>query len=149
MKRIIKTRRTLCMALPLLLLPLCAGLCGKDPAACHKILTVVNQSDSTISFRTLSSYPKEGKRYVSLGGCFYQYPVDLQPNDTLVFENLSRYCIEEELFRYSLYVVPKATPDILTTMDSLEMVYDILKIIDLAEMGVDSLRKTNFTVYYP
>ena len=66
-----------------------------------------------------------------------------------------RWCLEELLLgnepatNFTVYVLPPQTPDIMTTMDSLEIVYDILKIIDLAEMGVDSLKKTSFTVYYP
>ena len=146
MKRIIKTRRTLCMALPLLLLPLCAGLCSKDPAACHKILTVVNQSDSTISIARLGHYNNQ----VSLG-CIEK----VSSNDTVEIRMSVRSCLEELLSgnepatNFTVYALPQSTPNILTTMDSLEMVYDILKIIDLAEMGVDSLKKTNFTVYYP
>ena len=47
------------------------------------------------------------------------------------------------------YVLPEGYPSIETTRDSLYVVYDILKTIDLQELGVDSLLKTDYTVYYP
>ena len=155
MKRIIKTRRTLCMALPLLLLPLCAGLCSKKHATCHHELTFVNNSDTAISLRSMLYYDKEGQRLVTLDENIIanteEFPINIEPNDTLVIKHPRYYCFEEILGEYEIYVVTKATPNVTTctTIDSLEYYWDILKIIDLAEMGVDSLKKTNFTVYYP
>ncbi len=155
MKRIIKTRRTLCMALPLLLLPLCAGLCSKKHATCHHELTFVNNSDTAISLRSMLYYDKEGQRLVTLDGRIManieESTIDIEPNDILVIKHPRYYCFEEILGEYEIYIVPKATLNetTWTTIDSLEYYWDILKIIDLAEMGVDSLRKTNFTVYYP
>lgn len=146
MKRTVKTRRILCLALPLLLLPLIAGLCCKKPDTCHHKISIVNNSDSTISIARLGHYNNQ----VSFG-CIEK----VSSKDTVEIQMSVRWCLEELLSgnepatNFTVYVLPPPTLDILTTMDSLEIVYDILKIIDLAEMGVDSLKKTSFTVYYP
>lgn len=134
------------LCLPIIALSLCSSTCQMKPDTCHRSISIVNNSDSTISIARLGHYNNQ----VSFG-CIEK----VSSKDTVEIQMSVRWCLEELLSgnepatNFTVYVLPPPTPDILTTMDSLEIVYDILKIIDLAEMGVDSLKKTSFTVYYP
>ena len=140
--------RLIPLALPLLFLLFSAEMC-KKPDTCHRTLTMVNHSDSVVSFRTLCRFYHDQQEYVDLGLCFFYKPDNVFPLESIAYSDLSRYCLEETYKSYVIYVVPGFTPNIITTPDSLEIKYNILKKIDLEEIGVDSLLKTDFTVYYP
>ena len=137
--------RLIPLALPLLFLLFSAGMC-KKPGTCHQTITMVNHSDSVVSIAILGHY--NGK--VSLGRI-----ESVAQHDTVEIPMLLRWCLEESLVssepatNYTLWVLPETFPLVETTFDSLEFSYDILKTIDLMQIGVDSLLKTDFTVYYP
>ena len=50
---------------------------------------------------------------------------------------------------FKLWILPENYNWVGTTHDSLEILYNVLKTIDLVELGLDSLAKTDYTVYYP
>lgn len=66
-----------------------------------------------------------------------------------------RWCLEELLIsnepatNHTLCVLPETYTYVHTTIDSLEISYNILKTINLVELGPDSLLRTNYMVYYP
>lgn len=127
--------------------------CGQKTETCHKHISVVNNSVNPITVRTMDYYTMYDKTLVSLCGCVGKEPSIIAPGDTLTID-VSRYCLEDEISvgnddNYSFFILDKSTPCLSTTKDSLDIVYDILKKINLAEIGVDSLIKTDFTIYYP
>jgi len=127
--------------------------CGQKTETCHKHISVVNNSANPITVRTLDYYYINGKTIVSLCGCVGKEPSIIAPKDILTID-VSRYCLEDEISvgnddNYSFFILDTSTPCLSTTKDSLDIVYDILKKINLAEVGVDSLIKTDFTIYYP
>lgn len=129
----------------LLLLPLFMGSCVRF-GTCHQAIKVVNNSDSTISIRDLAMSQKNGVVYVWL----YDSGRSVAPQETVTVEVIIRRCLEDYHNDPLLYyVLPEGYPSIKTSPDSLYIVYDILKTIDLQELGVDSLLKTDYTVYYP
>ena len=141
--------KQLIMALLLLLITIFCSCCCRKPESCHHKIMVVNNSDSIVSLRRLAWFMEN---YVALP----QYK-EIPPHDS--FEEIlamRRDCIEELIIEESypsenltLFILPKGYPFIKTTIDSLEISYDILKIIDLCALGGDSLQKANYTVYYP
>ena len=131
-------------AISLLLLPLFVSSCGKI-GTCHQAIKVVNNSEDTISVRDLSMSQHNGVEYVWL----FDDGQSVSPQDTATIQVIIRYCLEEYDTPMAYYVLPEGYPSIKTTRDSLYVVYDILKTIDLQELGVDSLLKTDYTVYYP
>ena len=129
----------------LLLLPLLMDSCFKT-RTCHQSIKVVNNSENTISVRNLSMYQHDGVEDVWL----FDKGQSVSPQETATIQVIIRHCLEE--YRNApmeYYVLPEGYPCIITTRDSLNIVYDILKIIDLDELGVDSLVRTDYTVYYP
>jgi hypothetical protein len=131
-------------AISLLLLPLFVSSCGKI-GTCHQAIKVVNNSEDTISVRDLSMSQHNGVEYVWL----FDDGQSVSPQDTATIQVIIRHCLEEYDTPMAYYVLPEGYPSIKTTRDSLYVVYDILKTIDLQELGVDSLLKTDYTVYYP
>ena len=133
-------------AFSLFLLPLFAGSCGKI-CTCHQAIKVVNNSERAISVRDLSISLKNGVEHVWLNG---QGGSSIAPHDTAIIQVIIRSCLETYYNSPMVYyVLPDDFPCIKTTRDSLYIVYDVLKTIDLQELGVDSLVKTDYTVYYP
>lgn len=137
------------IAFPLLFLLLSAGLCSKKPNTCHKSIKVVNESENTIYLGCLGYFPNiigtEHLEDIGLFDCYEPIP----SQDTVIVQVISRHCLEDYDAPMSFYVLPTPPSGIITTSDSLYIVYDILKIIDLQELGIDSLVKTDYTVYYP
>ena len=132
--------------LSLFLLPIFAASCGKI-GTCHQAIKVVNNSERAISVRDLSISLKNGIEHVWLNGLG---GASIAPQDTATIQVIIRHCLEEYLnVPMVYYVLPDNFPCIKTTRDSLYIVYDVLKTIDLQELGVDSLVKTDYTVYYP
>lgn len=135
----------LVLAYSLFLLPLFMGSCIKT-GTCHQAIKVVNNSENTISVRNLSMYQHDGVEYVWL----FDKGQSVSPQETATIQVIIRRCLEEyRNVPMEYYVLPDSFPCIETTRDSLYIVYDILKTIDLDELGVDSLVKTDYTVYYP
>lgn len=116
------------------------------PKTCHQAVKVVNNSENTISVRNLSMSQHDGVEYVWL----FDKGQSVSPQETATIQVIIRRCLEEyRNVPMEYYVLPEGYPSIKTTRDSLYIVYDILKTIDLDELGVDSLLKTDYTVYYP
>lgn len=137
----------LILALPLLALSLCSSLCRRKPEICHYTVSFVNNSDSIVSICRFGWF--NGK--VSLDKI-----AESKPYDTMEITMSQRWCLEEQLSssiqpstNFTLCVLPETYTYVETTMDSLEISYNILKTINLVELGQDSLLKTNYTVYYP
>ncbi|KWW25294.1 MAG: hypothetical protein Q4F82_04605 [bacterium] len=147
MKKRFKTQ-LFAIILPLIVLPLCAGLCKKNPDTCHQSIKVVNNSDRTVSIRRPALFLRPGAdEEVWLPE---QNAFTVTPKDTAMIQLIMHDCLEEYSHTsFPLYVLPDSFPCITTTWDSLYIAYDILKTIDLQDLGVDSLVKTDFTVYYP
>lgn len=144
-----KTRIQSCVfvcAFSLFLLPILSGSCKKIHS-CHQAIKVVNNSERAISVRNLSIYRTNGVEYVWLNG---QGGSSIAPQDTATIQVIIRSCLETYYNSPMVYyVLPDNFPCIETTRDSLYIVYDVLKTIDLQELGIDSLLKTDYTVYYP
>ncbi len=128
------------------ILSLCSSKCNRDP--CHKNITVANNSDSIVSICYLAR------------DTYYNYwlskKTEVNPKDCTEISKTIRWCLEDLLVssepatNYTLYILPADYTFIkTTTYDSLFIVYDVLKTIDLMELGPDSLLRTNYTVYYP
>ncbi len=120
------------------------GSCRCKPEICHHYVYFVNNSDSTVSVSLFSGM-------VGYDVVFLPKIADAKPHDTIEIENSGRYCLEEVLQyeAYTFFVLPEGYTFVETTLDSLEIAYNILKKINLNELGPDSLLKTNYTVYYP
>ena len=132
-------------AISLLLLPLFVGSCIKT-GTCHQAIKVVNNSENTISVRNLSMSQHNGVEYVWL----FDEGQSVSPQETASIQVIIRSCLETYYNSPMVYyVLPDDFPSIKTTRDSLYIVYNVLKTIDLQELGVDSLVKTDYTVYYP
>lgn len=134
----------LVLAYSLFLLPLFMGSCIKT-GTCHQAIKVVNNSENTISVRNLSMSQHDGVEYVWL----FDKGQSVSPQETATIQVIIRRCLEEYRNTPMYYILPEGYPSIKTTRDSLFIVYDILKTIDLDELGVDSLVRTDYTVYYP
>lgn len=132
------------IACTLFLLPLFMGSCIKT-GTCHQAVKVVNNSENTISVRNLSMSQHDGVEYVWL----FDKGQSVSPQETATIQVIIRRCLEEYRNTPMYYILPEGYPSIKTTRDSLFIVYDILKTIDLDELGVDSLLKTDYTVYFP
>ena len=142
-QKFIVNLKKLCL---ILLLPLFMGSCIKT-RTCHQAIKVVNNSENTISVRSLSIYQNNGVEHVWLNG---QGGSSIAPQDTATIQVIIRSCLETYYNSPMVfYVLPDNFPCIETTRDSLYIVYDVLKTIDLQELGIDSLLKTDYTVYYP
>ncbi len=115
------------------------------PKTCHQAVKVVNNSENTISVRNLSMSQHDGVEYVWL----FDKGQSVSPQETATIQVIIRRCLEEYRNTPMYYILPEGYPSIKTTRDSLFIVYDILKTIDLDELGVDSLVRTDYTVYYP
>lgn len=115
------------------------------PKTCHQAVKVVNNSENTISVRNLSMYQHDGVEYVWL----FDEGQSVSPQETATIQVIIRRCLEEYRNTPMYYILPEGYPSIKTTRDSLFIVYDILKTIDLDELGVDSLVRADYTVYYP
>ena len=139
----------LLILLLLLVITLFFPYCCRKPESCHHEIMVVNNSDSIVSLRRLTWFM--GNR-VALP----QYK-EILPHDSIdEILAMRQDCIEglivEENYpstNLTLFILPKGYPFIKTSIDSLEISYDILKVIDLCALGEDSLQKANYTVYYP
>lgn len=119
------------------------GSCRCKPEICHHYVYFVNNSDSTISVCKLAS---------SIAYACLPKIAEVKPHDTIEIEESKRYCLEEVLpyeREHTLFILPESYTLAHTTIDSLEIAYNILKTINLVELGPDSLLKTNYTVYYP
>ena len=134
----------LVLAYSLFLLPLFMGSCIKT-GTCHQAIKVVNNSENTISVRNLSMSQHDGVEYVWL----FDKGQSVSPQETATIQVIIRRFLEEYRNTPMYYILPEGYPSIKTTRDSLFIVYDILKTIDLDELGVDSLVRTDYTVYYP
>ena len=132
------------VACTLFLLHLFMGSCIKTKT-CHQAVKVVNNSENTISVRNLSMSQHDGVEYVWL----FDKGQSVSPQETATIQVIIRRCLEEYRNTPMYYILPEGYPSIKTTRDSLYIVYDILKTIDLDELGVDSLVRTDYTVYYP
>jgi len=122
---------------------------------CNRIVSVVNNSDTTIRVSRISYIFRNGQNYCYLTGN------SIEPHSSFPVSMVARECLEEILpycdtpdgepsSNFTFYVIPNNSVLIETaSVDSIEIVYDILKKINLAEIGVDSLIKTDFTIYYP
>ena len=128
------------------ILSLCSSKCNRDP--CHENITVVNNSDSIVSICDLGL------------DTYHNYWLgkitEVKPKESAEIPMTIRWCLEDLLLtsdpatNYTLYVLPADYTFVeTTTYDSLYIVYDVLKTIDLMELGPDSLLRTNYTVYYP
>lgn len=131
----------------LLVLSLCSSSCRTKPETCHKSVKIANNSDSTVSICRFGWFSAEI--------CTLDKIAEIRPKDTAEISMELRWCLEEMLLsdlpsvNYTLCVLPETYSYVHTTLDSLEIAYDVLKKIDLMELGPDSLLKTNYTVYYP
>lgn len=141
------TSRLFSFAFLLLFLPLSVGFCTKRPESCHQSIRVVNNSDITIYIgETWSCLNSNGTIEVGIFDCC----APISPKDAAVIQVINRRCLEEYYNTpMSFYVLPESSSNIYTAQDSLYIVYNILKTIDLQALGVDSLMKTDYTVYYP
>lgn len=134
----------------LLGLLLCSVDCPRKKEPCHHTITVVNNSDSVVTIC-------EAMHNINNNYWVLIKIHDINPNDALEYSALARYqCYEDEILNApdahwsSVFVLSNTYEYIQTpTYDSLFIKYDVLKHIDLAELGIDSLFKTDFTVYYP
>lgn len=146
MKKNISLIRLIPLALSLLFLLFSAGMC-KKPDTCHRSVTFVNNSDSVVSVCDLWYFPNNGFALNKI--------TEVAPNNTVEVPIGTRECLEEVLLSYSsttiftYWVLPETYTYVHTSEDSLDIVYNILKKIDLLELGSDSLLKTNYTIYYP
>ena len=129
-------------------LSLSLGSCHRRPEICHQNVKFVNNSDSIVSICHFGWFSAEE---LALGKI-----AEANPQDTVEILMSYRWCLEEQLLssiqpstNYTLCVLPETYTYVHTTMDSLEISYNILKTINLMEMGPDSLLKTDYTVYYP
>ena len=138
------------IAFPLLFLLLSAGLCSKKPNTCHKSIKVVNESEDTIFFGMPGHFPHIiGTEYLMDIGLF-DWCEPIPPKDTVAVQVFFGDCLEDYGdCPMDFYLLSTPPSGIITTSDSLYIVYNILKKIDLQELGVDSLVKTDYTVYYP
>lgn len=131
----------------LLVLALCSNSCHRKYETCHKSVKIANNSDSTVSICRFGWFSAEI--------CTLDKIAEIRPKDTAEISMELRWCLEEMLLsdlpsvNYTLCVLPETYSYVHTTLDSLEIAYDVLKKIDLMELGPDSLLKTNYTVYYP
>ena len=125
---------------------LCLSECRRHP--CHTDVTVVNNSDSTVSICKITC------------GYYYKYwlgkVIEIEPQKSTTIRMAPRTDCLEDLSSYApgdlftLCVLPEEYTLIETSSyDSLFIVYDVLKIINLQELGIDYLEKTDFKVYYP
>lgn len=132
-----------------LLFTVCFSYCCRKPESCHYKVTIINNSDSIVSYSRLTWF---GSNQVALTS----YKV-ISPHDSIEYALASpRDCIEDLIVdenfpstNLTLFILPDEHPFIITNLDSLDITYNILKIIDLCEYGADSLNKTNYIVYYP
>lgn len=130
----------------LILLTLCSTKCKRNEM-CHKTITVVNNSDSVVSVCHIWHFVDNS--------CSLSDWDKVKPKEKVEIEMNSRWCLEDLLLssepatNYTLYVLPETYSEIHTSYDSLYIVYNVLKIIDLMELGPDNLEKTDYTVYYP
>ena len=131
----------------LLGLLLCSVDCPRKKGPCHKTITVVNNSDSVVSVCHIWHFVDNS--------CSLSDWDKVKPKEKVEIEMNSRWCLEDLLLssepatNYTLYVLPETYSEIHTSYDSLYIVYNVLKIIDLMELGPDNLEKTDYTVYYP
>ena len=131
----------------LLALAFCSGSCNEKLETCHRVISIVNNSDSVISICRFG--------WIDANHCGLGKISEIKSKDTVDIEMFHRWCLEELLLEnqpatnYTLCVLPENFSYIHTTLDSLEISYNILKTIDLVELGPDSLLKTDYTVYYP
>ena len=136
----------------LLALPILFQMCVK-PEMCHKGLSFTNKSDTTINVaRVLGS--GDGIHYF-LSGC------PISPDTSVFILMLKRNCLEDllandnlddETTLYSrIFYFYHGNPKFIETtdIDSIGILYNVVKTFDLQNADVDSLVKTNFTVYYP
>ena len=130
----------------LILLTLCSTKCRRGP--CHQYITVVNNSDSIVSICNIWRF---WDHTVALDG-----GDKLNPKESATIQMTTRTgCLEDLLSTpepatsYTLFILPETFSSIHTTYDSLYLVYDILKTINLKELGLSYLEETDFTVYYP
>lgn len=130
----------------LFILPLSVGLCSKKPETCHQSIRVVNNSEKTIYIGSPIYYlNSNGTVEVGVFDCCDP----ISPQDVAIIQVIIRRCLEEYSTPMSFYVLSESSSNIYTTQDSLYFVYNILKTIDLQALGVDSLVKTDYTVFYP
>ena len=136
-----------CIAMPILF-----QMCVK-PKTCHKYLTFTNKSDSTVMVaQVLGS--GDGIHYFLSG-----YP--LYPDSSSSELMLYKGCLEDlfangnldEMIHSSrrIFYFYQGNPKFIETtdIDSIGILYNVVKTFDLQKADVDSLVKTNFTVYYP
>ena len=125
---------------------LCFASCSRKPETCHKTVKFVNNSDYIVSICRITGFVDE------------QFAIgkvkEANPKDTVEVPMSLRWCLEEQLLsspstNFTFCILPETYTYVHTTMDSLEISYNILKTINLMEMGPDSLLKTDYTVYYP
>lgn len=135
----------------LLGLLLCSVDCPRKKEPCHDTITVVNNSDSVVTICEFSHDVYDNTWSLTNMG-------NVNPKDAGEFSPLitGYQCYEEELLnapnaRYSSIFILSNTYQFIetSTYDSLFIVYDVLKYIDLAKLGPDSLYLTDYTVYYP
>ncbi|MBP5643777.1 MAG: hypothetical protein J6X10_06070 [Bacteroidales bacterium] len=133
----------ICVAL--ILSTLCSTKCRRGP--CQHSIKIVNNSDSVVSICHMWHYMDNS--------CSLGVRDKVKPKEKVEIEMNSRWCLEDLLLssepatNYTLYVLPETYSQIHTSYDSLYIVYNVLKTIDLMELGPDSLEKTDYTVYYP
>lgn len=129
----------------LLLLTLCSTKCRRGP--CHHSIKIVNNSETTISIRRLTSHDgPNGMEY----WLYEKSGSSISPYNMAEVDVEKRYCMEDYTCHFVYYVLPDSFPCITTTLDSLYIVYDILKTFDInGDISLDSLEKTDYTVYYP
>lgn len=125
---------------------LCSTKCRRGP--CHQYITVVNNSDSIVSICNIWRF---WDHTVALDG-----GDKLNPQESATIQMTTRTgCLEDLLSTpepatsYTLFILPETFSSIHTTYDSLYLVYDILKTINLKELGLSYLEETDYTVYYP
>ena len=133
-------------------LPILFQMCVK-PRTCHKYLTFTNKSDTTINVaRVLGS--GDGIHYF-LSGC------PLYPDSSISELMLYKGCLEDllangnlddETTLYSrIFYFYQGNPKFIETtdIDSIGILYNVVKTFDLQKADVDSLISTDFTIYYP
>jgi hypothetical protein len=125
---------------------LCSTKCRRS--SCHQYITVVNNSDSIVSICNIW--------WFSDNTCSLDGGDKLKPKESATIRMTTRTeCLEdmpstiEPATNYTLFILPETFSSIHTTFDSLYLVYDILKTIDLKGLGLSYLEGTDYTVYYP
>ena len=138
----------------LAMLALVLESCDKSP--CHQEIYIKNASDTPIKIMQVCGFNPEPVKYalINVGALTY-------PGETTTVEIAYRRNCIEELIEWTLshpslglqpiYICDTALPEQLfySTVDSVLLNYPILGRISLLDIGIDSLKRCDFTLQFP